>query len=42
MGGRYARFRRGDDAPAIMVTMRDVRCSMVNLDPTPLILRRKC
>jgi len=23
----------GDDAPAITVTMRDVRCSMVNLDP---------
>jgi uncharacterized protein len=23
----------GDDAPAIAVTMRDVRCSMVNLDP---------
>jgi hypothetical protein len=22
-----------DDAPAITVTMRDVRCSMVNLDP---------
>jgi hypothetical protein len=23
----------GDDAPAIAVTMRDVRCSMVNIDP---------
>jgi MOSC domain-containing protein len=23
----------GDDAPAIAVTMRDLRCSMVNLDP---------
>jgi uncharacterized protein len=23
----------GDDAPAITVTMRDLRCSMVNLDP---------
>jgi uncharacterized protein YcbX len=26
-------FGAGDDAPAITVTMRDVRCSMVNLDP---------
>jgi hypothetical protein len=22
-----------DDAPAIAITMRDIRCSMVNLDP---------
>lgn len=26
-------FGEGDDAPAVTVTMRDVRCSMVNLDP---------
>ena len=26
-------FGEGDDAPAINVTMRDERCSMVNLDP---------
>jgi hypothetical protein len=26
-------FGEKDDAPAITVTMRDVRCSMVNLDP---------
>ncbi len=26
-------FGEGDDAPAITVTRRDVRCSMVNLDP---------
>jgi MOSC domain-containing protein len=26
-------FGEGDDAPAIAVTMHDVRCSMVNLDP---------
>jgi uncharacterized protein YcbX len=26
-------FGEGDDAPAIAVTRRDVRCSMVNLDP---------
>jgi uncharacterized protein YcbX len=26
-------FGEGDDGPAISVTMRDVRCSMVNLDP---------
>ena len=26
-------FGQVDDAPAITVTMRDVRCSMVNLDP---------
>src|SRR5258708_3027588 len=38
VGGRGRRavrcsFGEGDDAPAITVTMRDVRCSMVNLDP---------
>ena len=32
MGGVRS-FGEGDDAPAITVTMRDVRCSMVNLDP---------
>ena len=32
MGGVLS-FGEGDDAPAIAVTMRDVRCSMVNLDP---------
>jgi len=26
-------FGEGDDAPAVAVTMRDQRCSMVNLDP---------
>jgi len=26
-------FGEGDDAPAIAVTQRDVRCSMLNLDP---------
>lgn len=26
-------FGDGDDAPAINVTMRDIRCAMVNLDP---------
>jgi uncharacterized protein len=26
-------FGEGDDAPSIAVTMRDIRCSMVNLDP---------
>jgi hypothetical protein len=31
--GRVLSFGEGDDAPAIAVTMRDVRCSMVNLDP---------
>jgi uncharacterized protein len=31
--GRVLSFGEGDDAPAITVTMRDVRCSMVNLDP---------
>jgi hypothetical protein len=43
VGGMLA-FGEGDDAPAIMVTMRDVRCSMVNLDPdsahpTPEVLK---
>jgi uncharacterized protein YcbX len=26
-------FGEGDDAPAVSVTMRDIRCSMVNLNP---------
>jgi uncharacterized protein len=32
VGGELS-FGEGDDAPAITVTMRDERCSMVNLDP---------
>ena len=32
MGGVLS-FGEGSDAPAITVTMRDERCSMVNLDP---------
>jgi uncharacterized protein len=32
VGGVLA-FGEGDDAPVITVTMRDLRCSMVNLDP---------
>jgi uncharacterized protein YcbX len=32
VGGMLS-FGDGDDAPAIAVTMRDVRCSMVNFDP---------
>ena len=31
--GGVLSFGEGDDAPAITVTMRDVRCSMLNLDP---------
>jgi hypothetical protein len=31
--GGVLTFGDGDDAPAITVTMRDPRCSMVNLDP---------
>jgi len=31
--GGVLSFGEGDEAPAIAVTMRDVRCSMVNLDP---------
>ncbi len=31
--GGVLTFGEGDDAPAITVTQRDVRCSMVNLDP---------
>jgi uncharacterized protein YcbX len=31
--GGVLSFGEGDDAPEITVTMRDVRCSMVNLDP---------
>ena len=32
MGGVLS-FGEGDDAPAVTVTMRDIRCSMLNLDP---------
>ena len=32
LGGELS-FGEGDDAPAIAVTMQDVRCGMVNLDP---------
>jgi uncharacterized protein YcbX len=32
VGGRLS-FGEGDGSPAIAVTMRDLRCSMVNLDP---------
>jgi uncharacterized protein YcbX len=31
--GGVLSFGEGDEAPAITVTMPDVRCSMVNLDP---------
>jgi len=31
--GGVLSFGEGDEAPAVTVTMRDVRCSMVNLDP---------
>src|SRR5579864_8175471 len=31
--GSVLSFGDGDDAPAVTVTMRDLRCSMVNLDP---------
>jgi uncharacterized protein YcbX len=31
--GGVLSFGEGDDAPAISVTLPDVRCSMVNLDP---------
>src|SRR5208337_3639392 len=31
--GGALQFGEGDDAPAIAATMRDVRCSIVNLDP---------
>ena len=31
--GGVLTFGEGDEAPAVTVTMRDVRCSMVNFDP---------
>jgi len=31
--GGVLSFGEGDDAPAVAVTMRDVRCAMVNIDP---------
>jgi uncharacterized protein YcbX len=31
--GGVLSFGEGDDAPAVTVTMRDLRCSMVNFDP---------
>ena len=35
--GGVLSFGEGNDAPAITVTMRDVRCSMLNLDPDSAI-----
>lgn len=32
VGGALS-FGKGDDAPAVAVTMRDIRCAMVNIDP---------
>jgi uncharacterized protein YcbX len=31
--GRVLAFGDGEDAPAVAITMRDIRCGMVNLDP---------
>ncbi|HEY8087151.1 MAG TPA: MOSC N-terminal beta barrel domain-containing protein [Polyangiaceae bacterium] len=31
--GGMLTFGEGDDAPAVSVTMRDIRCSMINFDP---------
>jgi MOSC domain-containing protein len=31
--GGVLSFGEGDDAPAVTVTMRDIRCAMLNLDP---------
>jgi hypothetical protein len=31
--GKTLRLGPGDDAPAVAVTMRDLRCVMLNLDP---------
>ncbi len=31
--GGVLKFGEADDAPAVTVTMRDVRCAMVNIDP---------
>jgi uncharacterized protein YcbX len=31
--GRVLAFGDGDDAPTVAITMRDIRCAMVNLDP---------
>src|SRR5215468_5750826 len=42
--GGVLRFGESDDAPAVTVTMRDIRCAMLNLDPdtakpTPAMMR---
>jgi uncharacterized protein YcbX len=42
--GRVLSFGVGTDAPSVAVTMRDIRCAMVNLDPdsavaTPAVLK---
>jgi uncharacterized protein YcbX len=39
--GGVLSFGEGDDAPAVTVTMPDVRCSMVNLDPDTAIPARE-
>jgi hypothetical protein len=31
--GGVLSFGEGEEAPAVTVTMRDIRCSMLNLDP---------
>jgi hypothetical protein len=31
--GGVLTFGEADDAPAVTVTMRDLRCAMVNIDP---------
>jgi hypothetical protein len=31
--GGVLSFGEGDDAPEVAVTIRDIRCAMVNLDP---------
>jgi len=31
--GKVIRFGEADDAPAVAITLRDVRCAMLNIDP---------
>ena len=40
--GGLLTFGEADDTPAVAVTMRDVRCGMVNLDPDGGTVPQKC
>lgn len=42
MSGGVLTFGEADGAPAVAVTMRDIRCAMVKLDPDGGVLPPRC